>query len=109
MITNKEFRDLALSFPGTEQNLHFDRQAFKVIKKRIFATIHEPTKSANLKLPLVEQSVFCDFSDAVYPVPNKWGKQGWTTFELLKVPKELVLDALGIAYTDVMNKTKKHK
>lgn len=102
MVTNDQFRKFALSFPGTEENPHFDRQAFKVSKKRNFATIHEASQTANLKLPLVEQSVFCDFGEGVYQVPNKWGLQGWTTFELQKVPKELIFDALGVAYNDVI-------
>lgn len=106
MVTNEKFRELALSFPGTEENSHFDRQAFKVTKKRIFATIHEASQTANLKLPLVEQSVFCDFGDGVYQVPNKWGLQGWTTFELQNVPKELIFDALEIAYNDVLKPKK---
>lgn len=103
MITNEKFRQLALSFSGTEENPHFDRRAFKVIKRRIFATLHESSQTANLKLPRVEQSVFCDFGDQVYQVPNKWGLQGWTTFELKRVPVELVLDALEVAYNDVLN------
>ncbi len=106
MVTNEEFRGLALSFQGTEENPHFDRRAFKVIKKRNFATIHEPSRTANLKLPLPDQSVFCDFGDAVYPVPNKWGQQGWTTFELERIPKALITDALETAYKDVLKPKK---
>jgi hypothetical protein len=30
-MTVKEFKDLALTFPGTEEKPHFDRTAFKVI------------------------------------------------------------------------------
>jgi hypothetical protein len=89
---------MALSFPDTEENAHFDRRAFKVKGKRIFATLHEKSSTANLKLSPVDQSVFCLFDkDLVYPVPNKWGAQGWTTFVLKGVPKELMLDALNTA------------
>ena len=107
-MTIEQFRSLALSFPGTEENPHFDRAAFKVTGKRIFATLHAQSKTANLKLSLVDQSVFCDFGkEAVYPVPNKWGLQGWTTFELKKIPKELMLDALDTAYLGVLKPKKK--
>ncbi|MGC1240064.1 MAG: MmcQ/YjbR family DNA-binding protein, partial [Chryseosolibacter sp.] len=82
-MTTSIFKSLALSFPGTEANPHFERIAFKVTGKRIFATLHEESATANLKLSPVDQSVFSDFGKkAVYPVPNKWGLQGWTTFEL---------------------------
>jgi predicted DNA-binding protein (MmcQ/YjbR family) len=104
------FMSLALSFPGTEANPHFDRTAFKVTGKRIFATLHEESGTANLKLSPIDQSVFCDFGKkAVYAVPNKWGLQGWTTFELKKIPKELMLDALDTAYQDVLKSKVKKK
>lgn len=101
-MTNKQFASMALSLPDTEENPHFDRRAFKVKGKRIFATLHEKTSTANLKLSPVDQSVFCLFDKTiVYPVPNKWGVQGWTTFELKHMPKELMLDALTTAYNEV--------
>ena len=111
-MTTKEFRKLALSFPETEENPHFERAAFKVTKKRIFASLHEPSATVNLKLSVTDQSVFSAYQkdkNAVYPVPNKWGLQGWTTFELKKVPKELMLDALDCAYKDVFNSKKGKK
>lgn len=101
-MTTSAFRELALSFPGTIENPHFDRLAFKVEGKRIFATLHEPSGSANIKLPVLDQGVFSGFGNgAIYPVPNKWGLQGWTTFELDRVPDELLRDALDTAYNDV--------
>lgn len=96
---------LALSFPGTEEAPHFDRTAFKIINKRIFATLHTSSGTANIKLSAKDQSVFCSFDKkAVYPVPNKWGEQGWTTFDLKTVPEGLMLDALDTAYKAVIEK-----
>ena len=111
-MTTAEFRKLALSFPGTEEAPHFDRAAFKVTGKRIFATMHEKEKTANLKLTEVDQSVFCDYGKGegeIYAVPNKWGLQGWTTFELKNIPKELMLDALDTAYKEVVKSGRKKK
>lgn len=103
-MTVAAFKSLALSFPGTGEHLHFQRVAFKVSGKRIFATLHEETAIANLKLSPVDQGVFCGFGKkAVYPVPNKWGLQGWTSFELKKVPSGLMLDALDTAYHEVQH------
>ena len=107
-MTSAAFREMALSFPATEEHPHFDRAAFKVIGKRIFATLHEQEGTANLKLSPVDQSVFSSFGKgAVYAVPNKWGLQGWTTFELKKIPVNLMLDALNTAYSEVMKGKKK--
>jgi predicted DNA-binding protein (MmcQ/YjbR family) len=106
-MTIQEFRDMALSFPGTEENSHFDRAAFKVVKKRIFATLHEQSGTVNLKLTLQDQKVFCDFDKSiVYPIDNKWGLQGWTTFKVKNMPTELMLDALDSAYRDVVRTRK---
>lgn len=90
-MTTEEFRELALSFPETVENPHFDRAAFKIINRRIFATLHEKTRTANLKLSEIDQGVFCSFeNNVIYPVPNKFGLQGWTTFDLKKVPRGLM-------------------
>ena len=103
MIDTENFRKLALSFPGTEENPHFNRAAFKVTGKRIFATLLEKNKTANIVFSQADQQVFCSFDkNAVYPVPNKFGLQGWTTFELKKVPVELISEALFTAYNDVI-------
>lgn len=107
-MTARQFRVMVLALPDTEENPHFDRAAFKITGKRIFATLHEENGSVNLKLTPVDQSVFCNFGkEAVFAVPNKWGLQGWTTFLLNKVPKDLMTDALQTAYEDELKWRKK--
>ncbi|MEQ8474182.1 MAG: MmcQ/YjbR family DNA-binding protein [Marinoscillum sp.] len=103
-MTNQDFVNIALSFPGTVEHPHFDRRAFKVEKKRIFTTLHESTHSANVKLTKSEQIVFCEFGSAIYPVPNKWGEQGWTTIELPQMEEGLVMEILNSAYNDLFSK-----
>jgi hypothetical protein len=99
---------MALSFPGTEEFPHFDRVAFKVTGKRIFATLHEERVEVNMKLSPGDQKLFCSFNKkTVYRIPNKWGLQGWTTFELKKVPAELIKDALETAYQEELKHKKK--
>lgn len=107
MITERMFTEMALSFSGTEQVAHFDRTGFKIIKRRMFATYLAKNNTANIFLTPKEQRLFCKSdSGNIYPVPNKWGEKGATTFELGKVAKELVMEALLSAYNDVV-KTKK--
>ena len=38
---------------------------------------------------------------AVFPVPNKWGKHGWTHFHLNKLDDKFLNDALTAAYCEV--------
>ena len=58
-MTGDEFREMALQFAGTETAPHFDRVAFKVIKRRSFATYLEADNTANIFLTPDEQRTFC--------------------------------------------------
>ena len=111
MITGEQFIKLALSFPGTEQVPHFERIGFKVTGKRMFATYLEKDNTANVFLTVQEQSVFCQMDKSIYPVPNKWGEKGATTFGLNTVPKNILTEALLSAYKEVIatKKTAKRK
>lgn len=94
---------MALSFPHTEQVAHFERLGFKVIKRRMFATYLETNNTANIFLTQAEQQRFCTIDEVnIYPVANKWGEKGATTFELDTVKKALVLEALLSAYNDII-------
>ena len=105
MVTIEAFRKLALSFPETSEQPHFENTSFRV-KKRIFATLSVVNKKGCLKLSAIDQSVFCSFDKTIiYPVNNKWGKQGWTLVELKKVKKEMLMDALTTAYCEVAPKS----
>ena len=107
MITEKTFIEMALSFPGAEQVKHFDRIGFKVTGKRMFATYLAEKNTANVFLTPAEQSVFCGIDgENIYPVPNKWGEKGATTFELNGLSKEIVMEALLSGYNEVMKPKK---
>ena len=106
MITGDQFAEMALSFPGTEQVPHFERTGFKVTGRRMFATYLETNNTANIFLNPVEQQVFCEIDkDHIFPVPNKWGEKGATTFVLDHVDQGVILEALSSAYAE----TKKGK
>ena len=102
MITGEAFATMALSFPGTEQKPHFDRDGFRVTGKRMFATYLAKDNTANIFLTPEEQAVFCEMSADVYPVPNKWGEKGATTFRLDGVPGHIVREALLSAYNQIL-------
>jgi len=107
MITEKIFSELALSFPGTETAPHMERTAFKIKKKRTFATYLAKDNTANIFLMPAEQKVFCKMhKNGIYPIPNKWGENGMTTFELDKVPKGIIIEALLSAYNEILKSKK---
>ncbi|MDZ4087638.1 MAG: MmcQ/YjbR family DNA-binding protein [Tabrizicola sp.] len=72
---------LALGLPGTVEVQHFDRRAFKA--RTIFASLAPDGQTANLRLDRDGQDHWCSLlPDALSPVPNKWGAQGWTVLRL---------------------------
>ena len=98
MITLANFKTLALSFPDVIELPHFEKTSFR-INKKIFATLNKKENRACIRLSLIDQSVFCAFDlSIIYPVPNKWGKQGWTLINLAKIKKPMLKDALTQAY-----------
>lgn len=101
MVNLETFRQLALSFPDTVELPHFELISFRV-KKKIFATFWPKEDKAMLKLPLIEQSVFCSYDNTIfYPVPGGWGKNGSTFVNLKKVKKDIFKNAIQIAYANV--------
>lgn len=114
MISMEVFRELAHNLGEVTEAPHFERTAFRVNtgrkKKgapltRIFATYDGRTHRACLKLSPRDQDLFTLHDTAIiYPVPNKWGKQGWTYVELKKVKKTVLRDALKAAMEEVLKK-----
>jgi predicted DNA-binding protein (MmcQ/YjbR family) len=101
MVSLEEVRQLALQFDEAEELPHFEKPSFRV-KKKIFAVLDNKTNRCTLKLSQTDQSVFTAFDpEVIYPIPNKWGKQGWTFVELKKVRKDLFKDALTCSYCEV--------
>jgi predicted DNA-binding protein (MmcQ/YjbR family) len=109
MVSIKTFRALALSFPETSEQPHFEKTSFRVGKK-IFASYDSVNNSACIKLSEINQDVFSAYNkEIIYAVPNKWGKQGWTLIDLKRVPKAMFVDALTTAYSEVALKKLKEK
>jgi hypothetical protein len=92
-----DLRRIALSLEGTTEAPHFDRTAFKVA--RIYVTLAADGRTANFKFAPDEQELKCLVAaDAFAPVPNAWGRQGWTTGTLAKLSTRELKDALETAW-----------
>ena len=104
MITTAVFQQLALSFAESTEEPHFEKTSFKVTEK-IFATMVPDHNRATVRLSVSDQDVFCTFdSSVIYPVPNKWGKQGWTHVNLQLVKEDMLTEVLKSAYREVAPK-----
>lgn len=103
-MNTKYFQEIALSLPEVKQEPHFEKTSFKV-KGKIFATLNVAEYRATLKLSLEDQDLFgLHDSRAVFPVPNKWGKMGWTHIDFQHVKQEVIRDILIAAYIEVAPK-----
>jgi hypothetical protein len=104
-MTGDEFRSMALEFPGTETVPHFERIGFKIPKRRMFATYLESDNTANIFLTPAEQKTFCRIDKKnIYPVPNKWGEKGASTFLIANVEASIVREALSSAYAAIVGR-----
>jgi predicted DNA-binding protein (MmcQ/YjbR family) len=104
MVTSTEVVKWAKELDDVVQQPHFEKASFRV-RKKIFATLDIDKNLMVIKLNEVDQSVFSSHDpQVIYPVPNKWGKQGWTCVDLKKVKKSICRDALQTAYETVSKK-----
>ena len=100
-MTLQQASDIALSLPEVVEQPHFEKTSFRTNKK-IFLTLDAVHKRGCVKLSLEDQDVFTTMQkEVVYPVPNSWGKQGWTFVELKDIKMAAFEDIVGVAYQEV--------
>lgn len=108
MAKASDLRRLALALDGTSAAPHFDRTAFKVA--RTYVTLAADGKTANFKFTPDEQALKCTVAaDAFAPVPNAWGRQGWTTATLARLQVAELKAALEMAYRHALPKTRQRR
>lgn len=100
------FREYCLLFPDSQELPHFEKTSFRYGKK-IFATIDKKNNRACIKLSAGNQDVFSQVpGKVIYPVPNKWGQQGWTFAELDRADKRILKQMVELAYREVSEASK---
>jgi YjbR len=103
MVTAADLRRLALKLEGTTEAPHFDRAAFKVA--RIYVTLAADGRTANFNFTPDEQELKCLLVPKAFtPVPNAWGKQGWTTAKLSALSAADLKSALDMAWAHAISK-----
>lgn len=101
MVKIEDVGTFALSFDYTDEHPHFEIVSFRV-KKKVFLTLNKKENRVCIKLNLIDQDVFCKVNKGtIYPVPNTWGKHGWTLIDLKTVKKIIFKDAVTCAYCNV--------
>jgi len=104
MIRFSTLRKIALALPEVTEEPHFEKTSFRV-KKKIFASYDKQHHRACIRLSETDQDIFSAYDKrVVFPVPNAWGKQGWTFIDMTLVPKELFVEAVKTAYCEIAPK-----
>jgi len=94
-----DFRRIALSLPGAEENSHMGQPDFRV-GKRIFATLAaQHLGYGNLLLTPEQQADFvAEMPDVFSPIAGGWGRNGTTHVRLATVTEDVLSGALRTAY-----------
>jgi hypothetical protein len=98
-MTASDFRRLALSLGGVEENSHMGAPDFRV-GGRIFATLASESQGyGNLMLTPEQQATFVEERPELFlPVHGGWGRKGATHIRLAEAEEEALLGALRVAW-----------
>ncbi len=108
MATANDLRRIALSLEGTTEAPHFERTAFKA--GRIYATLAPDGRTANIRFSPEEQEFKCMLAPQAFaPIPNAWGKQGWTVATLAALSAAELKEVLEAAWRRAQPKTPSRK
>jgi len=95
----KDFRRIALSFPGAKEGSHMGQADFRV-GGRIFATLASAKQGyGNLKLTLEQQAAFVEELPEIFlPIAGGWGRMGMTHIRLAAASEDVLTGALHTAW-----------
>ena len=98
-MTPNDFRRIALTLEGTEENQHMGQPDFRV-DGRIFATLASQKQGyGNLMLTLEQQAAFVEELPEVFvPIAGGWGRMGMTHIRLAAAKEEVLAGALRTAW-----------
>ena len=98
-MTVNDFRRIALSLEGAEENSHMGSPDFRV-GGRIFATLAAQAKGyGNLMLTPEQQAAFVEEMPEVFiPIAGGWGRMGATHVRLSAVSEDVLSGAMRTAW-----------
>src|SRR5581483_6580835 len=108
-MTPDEFRQIALSFPETEERSHMNHPDFRV-RGKIFATIAPNAEFGMVKLSPEEQQNYLRAAPEVFtPAAGAWGVKGATMVRLKAAKKGLTRRAVETAWGLIFNAEARRK
>jgi hypothetical protein len=109
MLTDADFRRLALGMSDVVESAHMGHPDFRV-QGRIFATLHGDLKFGMVNLTPDQQREFIERHPAAFaPEAGAWGRQGATAVRLDAVDEETAGEALTLARQHVAAKAARRR
>ncbi|MCC7371362.1 MAG: MmcQ/YjbR family DNA-binding protein [Chloroflexi bacterium] len=93
MVTADDAREMALSFPGTEERSHFGAADFRV-RGKIYATLPSADRLVVWIDPNDQSTLLSTFPTTFEKAAGSWGLRGWTNVRLGLVDPDMLLDLL---------------
>jgi hypothetical protein len=93
------FSEILAGLKDVTEKPHFEKKGYSV-EGRLFATVDAKHTLGCVKLSLEAQNQFTEINKTVYPVPNNWGKKGWTYLNLSTIPESLLAEIIQTAYRE---------
>jgi len=98
-MTPADFRRVALSLEGVEEDSHVGLPAFRVGGRRFASLASQAEGYGNLLLTPEQQAAFIEEAPGVFlPIPGGWGKLGHTHIRLAAASEDVLTGALRCAW-----------
>ena len=98
-MTAADFRRIALSLEGVEEDSHAGLPAFRVGGRRFASLASQAEGYGNLTLTLEQQAAFVEEAPETFlPIPGGWGKMGHTHIRLAAATQDVLTGALRTAW-----------
>ena len=99
MMTPADFRRIALSLEGVEEDTHAGLPTFRVGGRRFAGLASHAQGYGNLQLTPEQQAAFVAEAPEIFlPIPGGFGKMGHTHIRLAKASEDVLRGALRAAW-----------
>lgn len=104
MLTERDFRRIALGMRGAIERAHMGHPDFRV-DGRIFATLHADGRFGMVKVPPGDQQrLVHEHPSAFAPENGAWGRQGCTRVRLDAVDEDTLGEAMTLAWQSTVTR-----
>lgn len=114
-MTAGDFRRIALSLEGVEEDSHAGLPTFRVGGRRFASLASQAEGYGNLTLTLEQQAAFVDEAPEIFlPIPGGFGRMGHTHIRLAAANEDVLTGALRAAWkmriqANAKNRAKKRR